>query len=60
MLLAIAQAQLLAGEIELTRVPTGQGIDFLVWPVMIAAFFYIVYVTTRKKPSDKGNKDSKN
>jgi hypothetical protein len=50
----------MAGEIELTRVPTGQGIDFLVWPIMIAAFFYIVYVTTRKKPSDKGNKESKN
>ncbi|MFZ9744714.1 MAG: hypothetical protein ACO3BY_04265 [Aquiluna sp.] len=60
MLLAINKVQLLAGEIELTRVPTGQGIDFLVWPIMIAAFFYIVYVTTRKKPSDKGNKESKN
>ncbi len=60
MLLAINKVQLLAGEIELTRVPTGQGIDFLVWPIMIAAFFYIVYMTTRKNPSDKGNKESKN
>lgn len=51
---------LLSGQIELIRVPTGSGIDFLVWPIMIAAFFYIVYLTTRKKPSDKGNKDSKN
>jgi hypothetical protein len=41
-------------------VPTGQGIDFLIWPVMIGAFIYIVYLTTRKNPSDKGNKDKKN
>jgi hypothetical protein len=52
--------QLLSNEIELIRVPTGSGIDFLVWPIMIAAFFYIVYLTTKKKPSDKGNKDNKN
>lgn len=52
--------QILANEIELIRVPTGSGIDFLVWPIMIAAFFYIVYATTRKKSSDKGNKDNKN
>ena len=52
--------QILSNEIELIRVPTGTGIDFLVWPIMIAAFFYIVYVTTRKKSSDKGNKDTKN
>ncbi len=52
--------QLLGNEIELIRVPTGSGIDFLVWPIMIAAFFYIVYLTTKKKPSDKGNKDNKN
>jgi hypothetical protein len=41
-------------------VPTGQGIDFLIWPVMIGAFIYIVYLTTRKNPWDKGNKDKKN
>ena len=52
--------QLLSNEIELIRVPTGSGIDFLVWPIMIAAFFYIVYLTTKKKPSDKGNKNNKN
>jgi hypothetical protein len=51
--------QWLASEIELIRVPTGSGIDFLVWPIMVAAFFYIVYLTTRRKPSDKGNKDTK-
>jgi hypothetical protein len=50
----------ITGQIELNRVPSGTGIDFLVWPAMIAAFVYIVYVTTRKKSSDKGNKDDQN
>ena len=60
MLSTSLSTQILTNEIELIRVPTGSGIDFLVWPIMIAAFFYIVYVTTRKKSSDKGNKDNKN
>jgi ABC-type transporter Mla maintaining outer membrane lipid asymmetry permease subunit MlaE len=51
--------QLLTNQIDVMRVPSGSGIDFLVWPIMIAAFFYIVYLTTRKEPSDKGNKDNK-
>jgi hypothetical protein len=53
-------ALLTTAEIDVIRVPSGSGIDFLVWPVMIAAFFYIVYLTTRKNPPDKGNKDNKN
>jgi hypothetical protein len=48
----------LLSQVDVNRVPTGSGIDFLVWPIMAAAFAYIVYATTRKKPSDKGNKDS--
>jgi hypothetical protein len=43
--------------VDINRIPSGQGIDFLVWPLMIGAFAYIVYLTTRKNPSEKGNKE---
>lgn len=47
----------LVANVDINRIPSGQGIDFLVWPLMIGAFFYIVYLTTRKNPSEKGNKE---
>lgn len=48
------------GQIELTRVPSGTGIDFLVWPIMLGAFAYIVYVLVRKSPAENRNKEDKN
>jgi hypothetical protein len=59
MLLTFPAIAAAATNFDVNRVPTGQGIDFLIWPVMIGAFIYIVYLTTRKNPSDKGNKDKK-
>lgn len=45
---------------EPNRIPSGTGIDFLVWPLMIAAFGYIIYVLIRKTPEEKRNKEDKN
>lgn len=59
-MLSSSLTALLTANIEPNRVPTGSGIDFLVWPIMVGAFIYIVYLTTRKQPSDKGNKHKKN
>lgn len=53
-------ALLATAEVDVTRVPSGSGIDLLVWPIMIAAFIYIVYATTKKNPTNKGNKDKEN
>jgi hypothetical protein len=57
MVTAATALELFLSQVDVNRVPTGSGIDFLVWPIMAAAFAYIVYAATRKKPSDKGNKD---
>lgn len=45
------------GQIDLNRVPSGTGIDFIVWPAMVAAFIYFVYVLIRKAPEENRNKD---
>ncbi|MEY3326854.1 MAG: hypothetical protein RL044_807 [Actinomycetota bacterium] len=45
------------GQIDLNRVPSGTGIDFIVWPAMVAAFIYFVYVLIRKTPDETRNKD---
>jgi len=45
------------GQIDLNRVPSGTGIDFIVWPAMVAAFIYFVYVLIRKTPEENRNKD---
>jgi hypothetical protein len=44
-------------QIDLNRVPSGTGIDFIVWPAMVAAFIYFVYVLIRKTPEEPRNKD---
>lgn len=46
-----------SGQIDLNRVPSGTGIDFIVWPAMLAAFIYFVYVLIRKTPEENRNKD---
>jgi hypothetical protein len=48
---------LLGSQIELNRVPSGSGIDFIVWPAMVAAFVYFVYILIRKTPEETRNKD---
>lgn len=45
------------GQIDLNRVPSGTGIDFIVWPAMVAAFIYFVYVLIRKTPQETRNKE---
>ena len=45
------------GQIDLNRVPSGTGVDFIVWPAMVAAFIYFVYVLIRKTPEETRNKD---
>jgi hypothetical protein len=45
------------GQIELNRVPSGTGIDFIAWPIMVAAFVYIVYTLIREDPEETRNKD---
>jgi len=45
------------GQIDLNRVPSGTGIGFIVWPAMVAAFIYFVYVLIRKAPEENRNKD---
>jgi len=46
------------GQIDLNRVPSGTGIDFIVRPAMVAAFIYFVYVLIRKAPEENRNKDA--
>jgi hypothetical protein len=48
---------LVSGQLDLNRVPSGSGIDFIFWPIMVGAFIYFVYVLTRKSPEEQRNKE---
>lgn len=60
MVTALSAFALPLAQVDVNRIPSGTGIDFLVWPVMVAAFFYIVYVLIRKTPEEQRNKEDKN
>jgi hypothetical protein len=46
----------LAAEAEINKIPQGQPIDFIMWPIMAAAFAAVIYFVHRAAP-EEGNKD---
>lgn len=44
-------------DINLNKIPSGSGIDFLVWPLMVIGFGVLIYFVVQNAPKEK-NKDS--
>jgi selenophosphate synthetase-related protein len=43
-------------DINLNKIPSGSGIDFLVWPLMVIGFGVLIYFVVQNAPKEK-NKD---
>ena len=54
-MLAIYELALVA-EVEINKIPQGQPIVFIMWPIMAAAFAAVIYFVHRAAP-EEGNKD---
>ena len=44
-------------DINLNKIPSGSGIDFLVWPLMVIGFGVLIYYVVQNAPKEK-TKDS--
>lgn len=45
--------------IDMNKIPSGSGIDFLVWPLMVIGFGLLIYYVVQNAPKDKDGKREK-
>jgi len=43
---------------NINRVPQGQPIDFLIWPITIAGIAALLYYVTKAAPKDESKRNS--
>lgn len=55
----LAVAVLTASDFNVNKIPTGSGIDFLVWPLMIIGFGVLIYYVVQNAPREKNQEAEK-
>ena len=55
----LAAAVLASSDFNVNKIPTGSGIDFLVWPLMIIGFGVLIYFVVQNAPRDKNQEAEK-
>ena len=58
-MLAIQTGLAFAAEVEISKIPQGQPIDFIMWPIMAAAFFAVIYFVHRSAPEERNKEEDK-
>lgn len=44
---------------NINRIPQGQPIDFLIWPITIAGIAALLYYVTKAAPKDESKRNTK-
>lgn len=44
---------------NINRIPEGQTVDFLIWPITIAGIAALLYYVTKAAPKDEDKRNSK-
>lgn len=55
----LAAAVLTTSDFNVNKIPTGSGIDFLVWPLMIIGFGVLIYYVVQNAPREKNQEAEK-